>query len=685
MDDLQRFKETYITECYELLEDMEGRLLEIDEAAPDVEDLNAVFRCAHSIKGGAGAFGFTRISGFTHILEEVLDAMRDGSLTVTRDAIDVLLTSADILKQMVQAAQEGQEVVEGLETESIEQLKDIAGHSGQEAEATQDAGQIQQEEDEISIFEISFIPNDNLFMTGNEPLLIIRELRELGEVTLMVDVDRVPPLAEIDPEKCYVKWNITLETEKRTEQVREVFEFVEDDCRLIIEKVAGFSLGGMGGGVSQEAEVAVQSQEVAVKEVAMAQTEAKKQEPVAKAAPAATSIRVDVDKVDRLVNMVGELVITQAMIVAQSSNLSPEKYLALLNGITHLSQHTVELQEAVMAVRMQPVKSVFSRMPRVVRDLSKKLGKDIRMETYGENTELDKTVIEQLADPLMHMIRNSVDHGIDTPQNRMKLGKPPQGCIKLSAEHRGGKIIITIEDDGRGINREKVLKIAQEKGLIPEGTKLTDEETDNLIFMAGFSTAEEVSDISGRGVGMDVVRRNIEALGGTVKVSTVPGDGSKFEVTLPLTLAILDGMVVRVGKEKYIIPIANIIETLRPRADEVQRIADANDTLNVRGEFVSVLYLYKLFDIPNPEKDPSKGLVVLVENMGERFGLMVDELIGQQQVVIKSLEENADAVPGISAATILGDGKVSLILDVSSLQRLNTACALEESKVKAHH
>lgn len=668
MDEMERFKGTYITECFELLEDMEEKLMGLDQGNPNLEEVNAIFRCAHSIKGGSGAFGFSRITGFTHILEELLDAMREGKLLPTREVTDALLLSVDIVRQMVVAAQSGHEAEAGIENVVAEQLKKVVGGGAVPFAKVQSKVV---ENDEISIFNIEFKPKESLFTSGNEPLLIINELKSLGELQCVVDIKNIPDISKLDPEKCYISWNFSLETEKTVENVREVFEFVEDECELKIEKIAGFA---KGAAVVKE-ESSAKSLEL-LAEVASDKEESKASQDKSNhtdehsKTQVVTSIRVDIDKVDRLVNMVGELVITQAMIAAQSADISFEEHPKLVHGINTLSQHTRELQEAVMAVRMQPVKSVFSRMPRIVRDLSTQLKKDIRLEMIGETTELDRTVIEQLSDPLTHMIRNSVDHGIDTPENRVAAGKPAQGVIRLSAEHAGGKILLKISDDGRGINREKVLRKAKEKGLLAQDAELSNLEIDNLIFMAGFSTADVVSNVSGRGVGMDVVKRNIEALGGTINILNNPGNGSTFLVSLPLTLAILDGMIVKVGGEKYIIPIGSIIETMRPKQDEVRKIADANDLINVRGDFVSILYLYKVFDIKNAEKNPSKALVVLVESGMEKFGLVVDELIGQQQVVIKSLEENSDAVLGISAATILGDGKVALILDISKLQEL---------------
>lgn len=663
-DEMERFKETYITESYELLEDMEERLIGLDENNPSNEDLNAIFRCAHSIKGSSGVFGFDRVMKFTHILEELLDAMREGRINAPREVIDALLASVDIVRQMILAAQNKTEAEAGIEDAVAEQLKQVVGGSS-DIESDDDSGASEQEEDEISILSISFKPKENIFLSGNEPLLIIRELQTLGELGVTTEIEEMPEFNKLNPEFCYISWQFDLETEKTIDDVKEVFEFVEDECDLEITKIAGFAKPPSEN--DEKTEEIPAENAAATAPPAGVENAAEEQ---AAAAPVVTSIRVDVDKVDRLVNMVGELVITQAMIVAQSGSISFEENPVLVQGINTLSQHTRELQEAVMAVRMQPVKSVFSRMPRIVRDLSLQLDKDIKLEMQGEATELDKTVIEQLSDPLTHMIRNSVDHGIDTPENRKKEGKPGQGTIKLSAEHSGGKIVIKIEDDGRGVNREKVLQKAIDKGLFQQGVELSDREIDQIIFMPGFSTAEVVSDVSGRGVGMDVVKRNIEALGGTIDIVNNPGNGSVFLVKLPLTLAILDGMIIRVGNEKYIIPIGSIIETLKPKKEEVQKIAGANDLINVRGDFVSILYLHKVFNVKGAVEDPSKALVVVVENGMDKFGIVVDELIGQQQVVIKSLEENSDAIPGISAATILGDGKVSLILDIARLESL---------------
>lgn len=654
MTDLDQFKHTYITECFELLVEMEEKLMALDCEAADMEQLNAIFRCAHSIKGGSGAFGLDYITDFTHVLEALLDAMRDGKIAPSREAVDTLLKSVDIVTKMVQAAKDGVRPPADLGRDIMEQLQRYAG--GTEAPKGEAWGLFEEPAPLAAQrrFQINFAPKEGLFASGNEPLLILRELSHLGKAEVTAFTHRIPPLMQLDPTACYIGWSIDLLTTRPEADIRQVFEFVEDHCDLAITET---------------------KEETPVQANAPAQPKSVKLVPAAEEekstkAVQVSSIRVDLEKVDRLVNMVGELVITEAMLRAQTRSFAVEEYADLMRGIDELSQHTRELQEAVMSVRMQPVKSVFARMPRIVRDLSAQLGKSIRLEMSGENTEVDKTVIEQLSDPLTHMIRNSVDHGIEKPEVRLTAGKSEEGIIQLSANHRGGRIIIEISDDGGGINRPKVLGKAKEKGLVANDAALSDEEIDHLIFHPGFSTADVVSNVSGRGVGMDVVKRNIEGLGGTVHIASNPGKGSIFTVSLPLTLAILDGMIVRVGTEHYIIPITSIIETLRPRPDDVRRVEGHRDVINVRGEFVSVVYLHRIFHIRGAQNDPSKALIVLVESGKEKLGVVVDELIGQQQVVIKSLAANADPVKGISGATILGDGRVSLILEINELAQL---------------
>ena len=636
MNDLEQFRQTYITECFELLADMEELLLGLDVNAADSESLNAIFRCAHSIKGGSGAFGLDYITNFTHVLEALLDAMREDKVAPSREVVDVLLKARDIVAQMVSAAQEDRRPSDGFGADVKKMLEQCAG--GVSTAAAVSVPVPAGADLTLRTWKIGFTPHLALFATGNEPLLILRELARLGTAEITAFTAQVPSLENLDATSCFISWVIVLRTDRLEAAIREVFEFVEGHCDLRVTAVA---------------ERAVVSKETSAP-VVIAEDHGNH--------PAqTTSIRVDLEKVDRLVNMVGELVITEAMLHAQTRGLPVEQFAGLLRGIDELAQHTRELQEAVMSVRMQPVKSIFSRMPRIVRDISAQLGKDIKLVTIGENTEVDKTV---------HMIRNSCDHGIETPAMRGQNGKRAQGTIYLSAEHRGGRIVIEIRDDGAGINRERVLSKARDKGLISADVTPGNDEIDNIIFMAGFSTAETVTNFSGRGVGMDVVKRNIEGMGGTVRVTNDPGRGSLFTVSLPLTLAILDGMIVRVGAEKYIIPITSILETMRPKLGDVRPVEGHSDVINVRGEFISVVYLHRTFNIQGAQVDPSQALIVLVESNRQKMGLVVDELVGQQQVVIKSLEANADPVQGVSGATILGDGRVSLILEINDLGRL---------------
>lgn len=661
-DHFEQFKSTYINECLELLSDMEEKLLGLDESA-DSETLNAIFRCAHSIKGGAGAFGFDDIASFTHVLEALLDHMREGVIFPTQAVIDCLLRARDIVLQMIIARQNNTSLDSNYGADVLEELKSFTPGMAQEpSQAAKAPASNTAVESATRIYTIHFNPHPAMIANGNEPLLLLRELAGLGEAKISPRITAIPDLDSLDPEACYISWDIELKTEKSESDIREVFEFVDTECDLIIESPDAISPAN------------AMPENAAPQPVPASNAAPKPATPPTPAATAATaqstSIRVDIDKVDRLINMVGEVVITQAYLGAQTRDLAPAQFGDLIRGIDEMSHHIRELQEAVMAIRMQPVKSIFSRMPRLVRDLAKQLDKDIHLEMVGENTEVDKTIIEQLSDPLTHMIRNSVDHGIEKPGSREEAGKPRQGTITLSAEHRSGRIVITIADDGGGINRERVLAKAKEKNVISQDAILTPEETDMLIFAPGFSTAEVVSNVSGRGVGMDVVRRNIESLGGVVSVENNPGQGSIFTIVLPLTLAILDGMIVRCGNEHYIVAINSIIETLRPKRHEVRPLASGGAVINVRGEFIPVVYLYNIFGIKDAVRDASQGLVVLVESGNGTIGLVVDELVGQQQVVIKSLEENSDPIPGVSGATILGDGKVSLILDVSQLAKM---------------
>ena len=529
-----------------------------------------------------------------------------------------------------------------------------------------------------------------MLRTGNDPLMMVRELSTLGQVETEIDLSRLPNLAGMAPQDAYFSWVFHVTTSKGRQAVLDVFEFVAGDCAEVSVEPLTPSVPAVTavvaaapppvGDASPPATTAPPSPEGFHRRA---------EDVVAGGSVHSASIRVEVDKVDRLVNMVGELVITQAMLGQQSDKFSVETHPELVLGLQELSHHTRELQESVMAIRAQPIKTLFSRAPRIVRELSAKLGKQAHLVMFGEGTEVDKTVIEQLSDPLVHLIRNSVDHGLETPEQRIAKGKPAEGRIELSAEHRSGRIIIQISDDGAGIDRKRVLEKAIEKGLVERGAALTDEQIDQLIFAPGFSTAAVVSDVSGRGVGLDVVRKNMLDVGGRVSVQSQPGQGSRFILSLPLTLAVMDGMLVAVGAQRYVLPLTNIVESIRPTAQQAHALVDVGDVLTLRGEYIRLVALHRIFDVPDAISDPTKGLVVVVESEGgDRIGLLVDQLLGQQQVVIKSLESNFRPVRGVSAATILGDGRIALILDVGALKAelvhdKPTVAALEDSSRQA--
>jgi two-component system chemotaxis sensor kinase CheA len=653
---LAQFRKTYFEECAELLDALQSNLELLSNGSGDDETLHAVFRSVHSIKGGAGAFGFSGLVAFSHVFESLLDAMREHKVCATPDVTQMLLRASDALADIVSAARNEQplaadfaaDIVTAMEEALLGAAEPLAP-SAQPKPVSESAGLSGERR-----YRIEFTPHTEMLQKANEPLLLIRQLSRLGGLKVEVDSSRMPPLDAIEPEAAYLSWVFELDTGVPQSAIHEVFEFVEDDCDLKIEDISSRDVVAPMA-ANPLAAVAEKSTDASV--VPLTPTQ---------------SIRVDVDKVDRLVNLVGELVITQAMLIEQGTLLPVDKYPELIQGIEALAQSARELQESVMAIRAQPVKSVFARMPRIVRDLAATLGKEVRIVTAGEMTEIDKTVIEQLNDPLTHMIRNALDHGIEGPDARVAAGKPRQGTIHLSAAQRSGRIVIEVSDDGRGINREKVLAKAQDRGLVAAGATLSDEEIDNLIFLPAFSTADVVSAISGRGVGMDVVKRNVQSLGGRITVQSRFGAGSRFTLSLPLTLAVVDGMVVSIGKETFIIPLTAIIESLRPRAADIHPVVGRGDVLALRGEYLPLTHLHRCFAIEGAITDPCRGIVIIVQSESAgRVGVMVDELLGQQQVVVKSLEANYDSVDGISGATILGNGRVALILDIARLREID--------------
>lgn len=703
-DDMEDFKRTFFEESGELLSAAETHLLDLAPGNTPPDKLGAIFRAVHSIKGGAGAFGFERLVKFTHSFKSLLDALRSGKTNLTEKAQHTLLMKGfDCVADLVREAKGDAQIPEEREGPLLEAFNDWYPINGgvpkkKEPAATAPsatpsapAAPVGASEPGARKYIVRFKPNRSLFAKANEPILILRQLNKIGKTIVACATGGVPTIDRFEPEEGYLNWIIQLETTASKEAVQEVFEFVEGDCDLAIDllpdgpQVLNHSpmKSAMDAEAPPAAPVEAQQAVPAAETLPEKAPEKAPAKETAKDAPkdgakdgdkAATigSIRVDLDKIDRLVNMVGEIVITQAMVAQQLSSLHIENQ-DLLSGLDAMQQHTRELQDSVMSVRAQPVKSVFQRMPRLVREVAGMCNKEVRLVTSGENTEVDKTVIEQLSDPLTHMIRNSIDHGIKSPDKRESLGKPREGTILLSAEHRSGRILIQIVDDGGGINREKVKQKCITNGLISPDAQLTDEEIDNFIFLPGLSTADKISNVSGRGVGMDVVKKNIQALGGRVHVQSKPGQGSRFILSLPLTLAVLDGMVVSCAGERYVLPLTSIIELLRPTGEQISKLVNNGDLIHIRGEYVRLLYLHSVFNIPGAITDPTKALIVLVEVEGQqKIGIVVDEVVGQQQVVIKSLESNYRQIEGISAATILGDGRVALILDVVGLKQMLT-------------
>lgn len=699
--DLSQFYEVFIDESFEGLETMESELLNLEPGDVDSEIINTIFRAAHSIKGGSGTFGFIAIADFTHVLETLLDQIRNGERELESLHIDLLLKSVDCLRGMLTAIQ-NDEPQESEEAEELRKQFQAILDGEQEVVASESASQAETPEpvveesndaaNTITIWEIIFAPESHLFRTGNEPLFLFEDLQSLGEVTVSANLDSVPDLNQLQSEDSYMSWVLTLDAtgEVTEDKIKEVFEWVEDDAKVEISRKAQIEDMSFLDAPTQveaapaepevTAEVAAEPAPVVeIKpepekaEVAKpsAKPKAKKSE---KAAPKTDSgsIRVGTDKIDSLINMVGELVITQAMLneLGESDEIDQAKLAALREGLAQLSHNTRDLQESVMRIRMLPISFVFSRFPRLVRDISQKLDKQVELKLIGEQTELDKTVMEKISDPMVHLIRNSLDHGLETPEDRVAAGKSETGTVTLNAYHQGGNIVIEIIDDGRGLNTAKIKEKALANGLIDESEDLTDDEINELIFRPGFSTADAVSDLSGRGVGMDVVKRNINELNGTVEVASTPNVGSTFTIRLPLTLAILDGQLITVGNNVYIIPLVSIVESLQIDINKVNSVGGGLDVLRLRDEYIPIMRLHEIFNHTDAKTKLEEGLVVVVESDNEKVGLLVDDLMAQQQFVIKSLEANYKKVDGISGATILGDGSVSLIVDISGLIKL---------------
>ncbi|WP_455843928.1 chemotaxis protein CheA [Pantoea agglomerans] len=645
--DISDFYQTFFDEADELLADMEQHLLGLDPQEPDSEQLNAIFRAAHSIKGGAGTFGFTVLQETTHILENILDGARRGEMQLSTDIINLFLETKDIMQEQLDAYKTAQEpnaesfkyICEALRQLALE-AKGIAPEAPKVAEVVEIAAPATAAGLRLQLVDLK----------EKEPELMLEELGNLGTVSNVV--------------KGANSLEVTIDGVGKDDIVA-VLCFVLDEAQI------HFPTGAAAVTEAPVAEVAAEPVQTAtVTDI----TPAVKREPKRAAAPAkgseSSSIRVAVEKVDQLINLVGELVITQSMLAQRSGALDPVAHGDLLNSMGQLERNARDLQESVMSIRMMPMEYVFSRFPRLVRDLASKLGKEVELTLLGSSTELDKSLIERIIDPLTHLVRNSLDHGIETPEKRLAANKTAVGNLTLSAEHQGGNICIEVIDDGAGLNRERILAKALSSGL-PVSESMSDEEVGMLIFAPGFSTAEQVTDVSGRGVGMDVVKRNIQEMGGHVEISSKQGKGTTIRILLPLTLAILDGMSVRVANEVFILPLNAVMESLQPTAEELKPLAGGERVLEVRGEYLPLVELWNVFEVQNAKTDATQGIVVILQSAGRRYALLVDQLIGQHQVVVKNLESNYRKVPGISAATILGDGSVALIVDVSALQSLN--------------
>ena len=644
--DISAFYQTFFDEADELLADMEQHLLELDPLAPDIEPLNAIFRAAHSIKGGAATFGFSVLQETTHLLENLLDGARRQEMSLSTEIINLFLETKDIMQEQLDAYKTSQKP----DVDSFEYICQALRQLALDAQQ-QDAPAAPAVAQHAVAAPAAIEGGMRVCLCGlkpNEVPLMLEELGNLGEVK--------------NPHQTENSLEVTLLTSASEDDISAVLCFVLEPEQISFTTPPQAELPP----VAIEPVAAVAVAPVAAKP---APTVAETPKPRAKASES-TSIRVAVEKVDQLINLVGELVITQSMLAQRSGSLDPVNHGDLLNSMSQLERNARDLQESVMSIRMMPMEYVFSRFPRLVRDLAGKLNKQVELQLQGSSTELDKSLIERIIDPLTHLVRNSLDHGIEDPATRLAAGKSEVGNLSLSAEHQGGNICIEVTDDGAGLNREKILAKAASQGLAVSDS-MSDEDVGMLIFAPGFSTAEQVTDVSGRGVGMDVVKRNIQEMGGHVEIHSQAGKGTSIRILLPLTLAILDGMSVKVNNEVFILPLNAVMESLQPQAEDLHPLAGGERVLQVRGEYLPLVELFRVFDVAGAKTDATQGIVVILQSAGRRYALLVDQLIGQHQVVVKNLESNYRKVPGISAATILGDGSVALIVDVSALQTLN--------------
>lgn len=668
--DFSDFYQTFFEEADELLADMEKHLLELDYASPDTESLNAIFRAAHSIKGGAGTFGFTVLQETTHILENLLDDARCGELALTSGIIDLFLESKDIMQDQLNAYKSSQEPDQESFKYICAALRQMAEDAKQQTE-TPVSGAAPEPADDIPEREKATASAEDK-QAGNDGNVLSVELRNIKETEYQLLLDELMLMGKVEnPQHNDSLLTLELTTHESIQDIEAVLCFLLDSEQIVIknhEKAAEDAIEK----APEETKTEVPETSPVSAPAAAAAPRKERPKPNRTPAPASESgsIRVAVDKVDQIINLVGELIITQSMLSQLSANLDPAVHDELISSIAQLERNARDLQESVMSTRMMPMEYVFSRFPRLVHDLAGKLNKQVELTLIGGSAELDKSLIERIIDPLTHLVRNSLDHGIEPMEVRRACGKPEQGRLTLSAEHHGGNIIIEVIDDGAGLNREKILARAHAQGL-QTSDNMPDEDVWMLIFAAGFSTAEKVTDVSGRGVGMDVVRRNIHDMGGHVEIHSEQGKGSKIRIILPLTLAILDGMSIRAGDEIYVLPLNTVMESLLLSEAAIYNMAGGERVLQVREEYLPLIELHKVFDISGQPNDINESIAVIVQSAGNRYALLVDQLIGQHQVVVKNMEKNYRKIPGISAATILGDGSVALILDVAVLTGLS--------------
>ncbi len=731
VDPLLEIKQTFFQECDELLGDLERGLMAIEGGDHDSETINLVFRAVHSIKGGAGAFGLDALVRFAHVFEGTLEELRSGTLQPNANLVKAMLVAADLLADLVREARGGASVDPSRSIAVTERLRHAAFEPAlpaAAAETGEDAPVTPPVQDDpfglgfqpvvISFdlepepepepaaaqqtWTVDFRPAASFYARASEPLILLRELSALGTATVELDETDIPPLDALELEDGYLAWSVRIVTDQDRAAIQDVFSFVEDDCALTIRQASTAAAAPSESGAPAVARMVERIADqfsagtapagdpaptggtvTPFPAKAMAPPALAEDPLAAKQAAAPQSIRVELDRIDRLVDIVGELVINQAMLAQSISESGMGRASAVVKGLEELEHLTRDMQESVMAIRAQPVRSVFQRMPRLVREVAAMVSKEARLVTEGEGTEVDKTVIERLSDPITHMIRNAIDHGLESPAERVAAGKVAEGTVRLSAAHRSGRIVIEVGDDGRGINRERVRAIAIKKGLISPEAQLSDEEIDNLIFLPGFSTAAQVSDISGRGVGMDIVRSSILALGGRISIASRPGHGSIFTLSLPLTLAVLDGMVVTIAGQTLVIPLTAVVETLQPKPSNIRWMGPDAPLVVMRDSYIPLLDVGHRLGYRAEPIQPTSGVVLLVEvGNGNRMALLVDAIQGQRQVVIKSLEANYQAVEGIAAATILGDGRIALILDVEAVSAMPQNDAMGQAPLR---